>query len=51
MAKKKIKNEVVEHDVVVDKVVDGLEHRLDKLEKRIDRIVAAHESCRSLKGL
>jgi len=51
MAKKKIKNEVVEHDVVVDKVVDGLEHRIDKLEKRIDRIVLAIDKSKSVRGL
>ncbi len=63
MAKKKVKNnvaEVIAESIKEDKVSRESEvnraiskhaEQIYDLKKRIDRIVDAHESCKSLKGL
>ena len=56
MGKKKIKNEDKESVTGIDTVDQfriniKLHDRITDLEHRIDRIVAAHDKCKSLKGL
>lgn len=64
MAKKKTEKKVKKQatEVVVKKsetnvsnikkfILDDYSDRITKLEQRIDRIVDAHERCKSLKGL
>ncbi len=51
MAKKKVaaKKEVVPNQTGA-LILETMKH-IDKVNKRVDRIVAAHEKCKSLKGL
>ena len=56
MARKKtVKNKEVEYDYVKENELYDSElrtvRRLCEINERIDRIVSAHESCKSLRGL
>jgi hypothetical protein len=57
VVKKRKKKRVEDIDVVSEAVQHTVDNRirfedaLCEVNKRIDRIVAAHESCKSLKGL